>query len=208
MACAVRCSSVPKALIINGKPADFADASKFYKVSTVNYLAAGSCNFNDDGVSLWPLNKILNDTQYYVRDAVIDYITAKGTVSPAIEGRLVFQHVAGVGQTGAQTALGATKVGPFSNTTKVAARGKYETWRFKGGPAMAGKTVQIWVATKKANGTWGAFSKLTSRVADASGNAYFWLRSSTSKWVSVRAFYVGDATHSASWSVARQARWL
>jgi hypothetical protein len=59
-------------------------------VSTVNYLAAGSCNFNDAGVTLWPLNQIVNDTQYYVRDAVIDYVTHEGTVSPAIEGRLSF----------------------------------------------------------------------------------------------------------------------
>jgi 2',3'-cyclic-nucleotide 2'-phosphodiesterase (5'-nucleotidase family) len=79
-----------KALIINGTPVDFANATKFYRVSTVNYLAAGSCNFNDAGVSLWPINQIVNDTQFYVRDSVIDYVTAKGTVSPAIEGRLLF----------------------------------------------------------------------------------------------------------------------
>jgi 2',3'-cyclic-nucleotide 2'-phosphodiesterase (5'-nucleotidase family) len=78
------------ALIINGKPVDFSDATKYYNVSTVNYLAAGSCNFNDNGVSLWPLNQIVHDTQYYVRDATIDYIKYKGTVSPAIEGRLLF----------------------------------------------------------------------------------------------------------------------
>ncbi|MGZ8894508.1 MAG: 5'-nucleotidase C-terminal domain-containing protein, partial [Candidatus Aminicenantales bacterium] len=51
-------------LKINGKEVDFKDASKYYRVSTVNYLAAGSCNFNDAGVSLWPLNQIVNDTQY------------------------------------------------------------------------------------------------------------------------------------------------
>jgi len=78
------------ALLIDGNPLDFTDASTFYNVSTVNYLAAGSCNFNNSGVSLWPLNQIVHDTQYYVRDAVIDYVTAMGTVSPAIEGRLVF----------------------------------------------------------------------------------------------------------------------
>ena len=77
-------------LTINGTPVDFADATKYYNVSTVNYLAAGSCNFNDGGVSLWPLDQIVHDTQFYVRDAVIDYITHEGTVSPAIEGRLVF----------------------------------------------------------------------------------------------------------------------
>jgi 2',3'-cyclic-nucleotide 2'-phosphodiesterase / 3'-nucleotidase / 5'-nucleotidase len=77
-------------LVFNGKAVDFADAGTYYNVSTVNYLAAGSCNFNDSGVSLWPLNQIAHDTQYYVRDAVIDYITAMGTVSPKIEGRLVY----------------------------------------------------------------------------------------------------------------------
>jgi len=70
------------------------DDAKYHKVSTVNYLAAGSCNFNDGGVSLWPLSQIVDDTQLYVRDAVIDYITAMGTVSPAIEGRLLFGDTA------------------------------------------------------------------------------------------------------------------
>lgn len=77
-------------LVVNGNEIDFNDASTYYRVSTVNYLAAGSCNFNNSGVSLWPLNQIVNDTQFYVRDAVIDYIKAMGTVSPAIQGRLGF----------------------------------------------------------------------------------------------------------------------
>jgi 2',3'-cyclic-nucleotide 2'-phosphodiesterase (5'-nucleotidase family) len=77
-------------LTINGTPVNFADATTYYNVSTVNYLAAGSCNFNNAGVSLWPLDQIVHDTQYYVRDAVIDYISHEGIVSPAIEGRLVF----------------------------------------------------------------------------------------------------------------------
>jgi 2',3'-cyclic-nucleotide 2'-phosphodiesterase (5'-nucleotidase family) len=77
-------------LTIGGVPVDFNNASKYYNVSTVNYLAAGSCNFNNSGATLWPLNQIVADTQYYVRDAVIDYITHEGTISPAIEGRLDF----------------------------------------------------------------------------------------------------------------------
>ena len=64
------------ALTINGTDVDFNDAAKYYNVSTVNYLAAGSCNFNNGGVSLWPLNQIVADTQNYVRDAVIDYISS------------------------------------------------------------------------------------------------------------------------------------
>jgi 2',3'-cyclic-nucleotide 2'-phosphodiesterase (5'-nucleotidase family) len=81
------------ALYFHGKQIDFTDASTYYKVSTVNYLAAGSCNFNDAGVSLWPLNQILNDTQYYVRDAVIHYIAHEGTVGPKIEKRLAFRPI-------------------------------------------------------------------------------------------------------------------
>jgi 2',3'-cyclic-nucleotide 2'-phosphodiesterase (5'-nucleotidase family) len=77
-------------LVVNNKPVDFNDWLTYYNVSTVNYLAAGSCNFNNNGVSLWPLSQIVHDTQYYVRDAVIDYIKYKSLVSPAIEGRLVF----------------------------------------------------------------------------------------------------------------------
>jgi 2',3'-cyclic-nucleotide 2'-phosphodiesterase (5'-nucleotidase family) len=80
-------------LTIGGVPVDFNNATKYYNVSTVNYLAAGSCNFNDAGVTLWPLSQIVADTQYYVRDAVIDYITHMGTVSPAIEGRLRFVNL-------------------------------------------------------------------------------------------------------------------
>jgi hypothetical protein len=72
---------------------DFTDAATYYNVSTVNYLAAGSCNFNDGGVSLWPLNQIVHDTQYYVRDAVINYAKDMGTIAPVVEGRLKFVNI-------------------------------------------------------------------------------------------------------------------
>jgi len=78
-------------LTIDGVPVDFTDATTYYNVSSVNYLAAGSCNFNNAGETIWPLDQIVADTQFYVRDSVIDYITAEGTVSPAVEGRLVFE---------------------------------------------------------------------------------------------------------------------
>ena len=77
-------------LVVNGQEVDFNDASTYYNVSTVNYLAAGSCNFNNNGVSLWPLDQIVHDTQYYVRDAVINYAMHMETIAPAIEGRLAF----------------------------------------------------------------------------------------------------------------------
>jgi len=78
------------AMSVNGVPIDFTEATT-YTVSTVNYLAAGSCNFNNSGVTLWPLDQIVFDTQYYVRDVVIEYIpTLTQPINPQIEGRLVF----------------------------------------------------------------------------------------------------------------------
>ncbi len=85
-------------LEFDGKKVDFNDASTYYNVSTVNYLAAGSCNFNNGGVTLWPLDQIVADTQFYVRDSVIDYIkylvdTTGEPINPQIEGRLQFVHL-------------------------------------------------------------------------------------------------------------------
>jgi hypothetical protein len=57
----------------------------------VNYVAAGSCNFNNAGETIWPLAQITYDSQLYVRDSVINYVDAQvGPIAPAIEGRLVF----------------------------------------------------------------------------------------------------------------------
>jgi hypothetical protein len=100
------------------------------------------------------------------------------------------------------TALSATKVGPFTVATKVAKLGQYVTWKFSGGSALVGKTVQIWVATKNSAGKWSAFTLLTARRVDASGNAYFWWKTSSKAWISVRAGYLTTL------SVATQARWL
>jgi hypothetical protein len=100
------------------------------------------------------------------------------------------------------TALGATKVGPFTVATKVAKLGQYVTWKFSGGSALVGKTVQIWVATKNSAGKWSAFALTTARRVDASGNAYFWWKTSSKAWISVRAGYLTTL------SVATQARWL
>ena len=79
--------------LLEGTPVDFADDVTTYLISTVNYLAAGSCNYNDAGETLWPLDQIAYDTQYYVRDSVINYVDAQvGPIHPAVEGRLVFQN--------------------------------------------------------------------------------------------------------------------
>ena len=83
-----------KSFTIGGVPIDLTNDTDTYLVSTVNYVAAGSCNFNDDGVTLWPLDQIVADTQLYVRDSVINYVDAQtGPIAPAIEGRLVWTPI-------------------------------------------------------------------------------------------------------------------
>ncbi|MDH5372552.1 MAG: 5'-nucleotidase C-terminal domain-containing protein, partial [Acidimicrobiia bacterium] len=78
-------------ITVGGIPVDLADATTFHSVSSVNYVAAGSCNFNNAGETIWPLDQIVADTQFYVRDSVINYVDAQtGPIAPAIEGRLVF----------------------------------------------------------------------------------------------------------------------
>jgi hypothetical protein len=77
-------------MTLHGTPINFTAATT-YTVSTVNYLAAGSCNFNNSGVSLWPIPQIVADTQYYVRDVMIDYVPLMPQpINPQIEGRLIF----------------------------------------------------------------------------------------------------------------------
>jgi hypothetical protein len=97
--------------------------------------------------------------------------------------------------------------GPWTTGTTVAPANQFITWKFDGGAALAGKTVRIYVATKNANGGWGPFVNLTGRVANAAGIAEFHWRS-TNQWVSVRAYYAGDAAVAPSWSSPRQGRWL
>lgn len=79
------------ALKIGGVSVDFTDTSTYYRVSTVNYLAAGACNMSDAGTTLWPLDQIVTDTQNYVRDAVIEYVQAQTEpINPRVEGRIQF----------------------------------------------------------------------------------------------------------------------
>jgi len=72
---------------------------------------------------------------------------------------------------------------------------------------MAGKRVEIWVATRAGTDPWSAFTSRTARIADASGDAYYYLRSASATWVSARAYFPGDETTAAVWSPARLGRY-
>ena len=109
----------------------------------------------------------------------------------------------------AVTALGVPpNQGAASTSTKVAAANKFITWRFAGGAALAGKTVRIYVATKNAAGGYGPYVKLTGRVADATGNAYFSWRATDNVGLRPRLLRRRHLVRRVVVDRARQGRWL
>jgi hypothetical protein len=102
----------------------------------------------------------------------------------------------------AATRLGVTQVGAFTTSTKVAGLHKYVTYRFDFGVGAAGAHVDIWGATKNGN-DWTAFTKITTRVANASGVVYYYIRQGAATWKSYRAMWAGGGV----WTPSRQARW-
>ena len=135
------------------------------------------------------------DCETGILGCVVDADLVNQVVSPAKVGN----PVAGT----AGTRLGVTQIGAFTTSTKVAATGKYVTYRFDFGVAAAGKTFQVWGATKTGN-DWSAFAVVTSRVANASGVVYYYVRSNSATWKSYRAYWSGGNV----WTPTRQARWI
>ena len=125
-----------------------------------------------------------------VASAIASVAGVTGTQSASITIGAVVLPPAVTAGTNA-SALGITKTGPFTTATKVAALGKYETFKMSLGAAAAGKSVSILVASKNSAGVWSSFATLTSRTADASGNVYFYWRSSSAAWLSVRGSFNG-----------------
>jgi hypothetical protein len=101
----------------------------------------------------------------------------------------------------ARSALGVTTSGPFSLTTKVPALNKYVTVKLSFGTGAAGQTVGILIASKNSAGVWSAFTRRTGRIANSNGDVYFYWRSSSAAWLSIRGS-LGSV-----FSNAVQARW-
>ncbi len=87
----------------------------------------------------------------------------------------------------AASALGVTTSGSFTTATKTPAIGTYVTVKFSFGAAAAGSTITIQTATKSASGVWSAFTNKTTRIANANGDVYFYWKSSSAAWLSIRA---------------------
>jgi len=107
---------------------------------------------------------------------------------------------------GAVSALGQNATSGFSTKSpKTQAVGKYVTWKFTGGAALAGKRVNILVAMK-VDGAWTGPKYLKSVWADANGIVTFSWKSGAA-WINVRAQWPGSAAYSVSTSKALAAVW-
>ena len=108
---------------------------------------------------------------------------------------------------GASSALGLRPTTGYTVTTpKTQATGKYVTWKFTGGMALAGQRVNVLVA-KKVGGAWTGPTYFVSRLADANGDVTFWWKSNTAAAINVRVQWPGNATYSVGTSTARGAYW-
>jgi hypothetical protein len=101
------------------------------------------------------------------------------------------------------TRLGVTQVGAFTISTKLPHRNRYVTYRIDFGIGAAHQLVAIWGATKHGN-DWTAFTRITSRVANASGVVYYYIRQSSLTWKSYRGNWIGGGV----WTPARQTHWI
>lgn len=105
------------------------------------------------------------------------------------------------------SAFGVATVGPFSSATKVPRVGQYAAVRWVLSPAQAHRLIGVEIATKGADGTWGPWMRVTSRLTDTSGVAYYFLKSTRPLWVSIRGRFAGTGHLAPSIAPAVQVHW-
>jgi len=101
------------------------------------------------------------------------------------------------------SAAGVQNSGTFSTSTKVVPLNTYVTFQAITNLPTA-THLTVWVAVKT-NGVWSVFSPVTARVVNQFGMAYYYWRSSTAKWVSIKWSFAGNAAFGPDMSLARQA---
>jgi hypothetical protein len=102
----------------------------------------------------------------------------------------------------ANSALGLNPTSGYTmKTPKYQTVGKYVTWKFTGGPALAGQRVNVLVA-KHINGAWGGPVYYKSAWADANGIVTFAWTSKTAAAINVRVQWPGTTAYAVSTSKA------
>jgi len=141
---------------------------------------------------------LFNVYGFGISNTAVDF---QATVSPAKIGAKAKLSI------GAVSALGNNPTSGYSTSTpKVQAAGKYITWKFTGGSALANQRVNILVA-KRVNGAWGGPQYFVSRTADANGIVTFVWKGSAGLVANARAQWPGNANYAVSTSKALGAHW-
>ena len=108
---------------------------------------------------------------------------------------------------GAVSALGANPTSGYSTKTpKVQTAGKYITWKFTGGKALAGQRVNVLKAVR-INGAWGGPSYLKSAWADANGIVTVVMKASAGTVLNLRVQWPGGGVYTVSTSKALGGAW-
>ena len=93
--------------------------------------------------------------------------------------------------------VGITKAGPFTPRTAVVKRSSYVTIRFVLGKGFAGAKVGIWTAVGGTNGKLGPFRSSGSRIVQADGNVYYFVRVTSlmafrARYIAASAIFMGS----------------
>jgi len=123
---------------------------------------------------------------------------SQGVVSNALIGKFSTVNLTAGSAVGV-VRVPAPPVGPFGRKTLVVKPNQQTTCRWTMTPLAGQQTIQVWVAVKGSDGTWGPFQLLTTRLTDlTTGNAYFFWKSATPAWVSIQGRFPGSALFGAA----------
>ena len=173
---------------------------------------AGGTLYCTSGTSVTVVNGVATFYGCSINLASPSYYTLTATSSPAWTPTTSSSFLIGTTETAvsipSDTAIGQTQsASSFSHATKIVAVGAWITVRFQTSPALAGRTLGVWIA-RKVNGVWSAFSPHTSIVTDSNGVAYYQYHAGSKVWESFLVKLLGDSTYAPSSSSGTQARWL
>jgi uncharacterized repeat protein (TIGR01451 family) len=105
------------------------------------------------------------------------------------------------------SAVGVTRVGPFSSATKIPRVGQSVSVHWVLSPRLSGQLIGVEIAIKAADGSWGPWIRVTGRLTNDNGVVTFFIRSTRSQWLSIRSRFAGGEHVTPSVSPAVQIRW-
>ena len=135
------------------------------------------------------------------------YATSSAAWTPATSNAFYVTGTRPALAISASSALGLNPASGYtSSTPKYATVGKYVTWQFMGGSALAGQRVNVMVATR-VGGVWGLPKYLKSAWANSSGIVTFARSLSSAGAINVRVQWPGGTSYGVSTSKALGAYW-